>query len=34
EQAGAEFERYAARVVDGLNVIEAHRDQRRAAQNL
>ncbi len=33
EQAGAEFERAAAPVVTRLNVIEAHREQERAAQH-
>lgn len=33
EQAGAEFERAAAPVVERLNGIEAHREQERAAQH-
>ncbi len=33
EQAGAEFERSAAPVVERLNSIEAHRQQERAAQH-
>ncbi|EPW2708825.1 plasmid mobilization relaxase MbeA [Salmonella enterica] len=33
EQAGAEFERAAAPVVERLNVIECHRQQERAAQH-
>ncbi len=33
EQAGAEFERATAPVVERLNAIEAHRQQERAAQH-
>ncbi|MBK4466617.1 nuclease, partial [Enterobacter asburiae] len=33
EQAGAEFERAAAPVVERLNAIETHRQQERAVQH-